>query len=171
MKIRTYKVCMQCIQDLKDMRHYSEHGTQKLPASPSFPHIAPQCPQLPRCFDQPQRIKRIDLDEITRGTKMKLLLLLLLPITLSGMPPKHKPDLHVDVNKEEQITPEDGDGNVLSVSDDYTDMDNHTCCKSECAERSAGCCNSSNTVKIAAISAVVTIAGLVVSLIIQSQKC
>ena len=70
MKIRTYKVCIQCIQDLKDMRYFSENGTQKLPATKNYPIIKPNCPQKPTCFDQPKVCRQQFYEDM--ATKMML---------------------------------------------------------------------------------------------------
>ena len=55
--MKTYKVCLKCIEDLQ---HASSLIKYRSLSGAKYPILT--CEQKPRCFDQPERSKREDLN-------------------------------------------------------------------------------------------------------------
>jgi hypothetical protein len=57
-----FKICSDCIKDLQGLRSREESKYRSLLYRPSYIN----CPNRPRCFDQPERSKQEDIDELEK---------------------------------------------------------------------------------------------------------
>lgn len=58
--MKMFKVCSECICDLQRVRRQSENGWKQNLGASTIPWI--NCKNKPRCFDQPERSKREDIN-------------------------------------------------------------------------------------------------------------